>query len=203
MVVALIALVNGVILGATRVLYAMSCDGWGVRAFTRVNQGRHAFRGTFVEHRSYDGVSAFRIVQPRDCRHHILLRREVRHLVFRRVCAPQARAGIRRGPIERGAIRGRPPWLLRDRWPFSRVRSQATCETASTVCASARQLSGVSLDQKERAAGSFGSIVQFAGADQRRSLNISRAAFAPEIPVIPFPGWVPDPQRYSPFTGVR
>jgi basic amino acid/polyamine antiporter, APA family len=39
MVVALVALVNGVILAATRVLYAMSRDGWGARAFTRVNQG--------------------------------------------------------------------------------------------------------------------------------------------------------------------
>jgi basic amino acid/polyamine antiporter, APA family len=39
MVVALVALVNGVILAATRVLYAMSRDGWGVRALTRVNRG--------------------------------------------------------------------------------------------------------------------------------------------------------------------
>ncbi len=39
MVVALVALVNGVILSATRVLYAMSCDGWGARALTRVNEG--------------------------------------------------------------------------------------------------------------------------------------------------------------------
>jgi APA family basic amino acid/polyamine antiporter len=39
MVVALVALVNGVLLAATRVLYAMSLDGWGARAFTRVNQG--------------------------------------------------------------------------------------------------------------------------------------------------------------------
>jgi APA family basic amino acid/polyamine antiporter len=39
MVVALVALVNGVILAATRVLYAMSRDGWGGRALTRVNQG--------------------------------------------------------------------------------------------------------------------------------------------------------------------
>jgi basic amino acid/polyamine antiporter, APA family len=39
MVVALVALVNGVILSATRVLYAMSCDGWGVRVLTRVNKG--------------------------------------------------------------------------------------------------------------------------------------------------------------------
>jgi APA family basic amino acid/polyamine antiporter len=39
MVVALVALVNAVILAATRVLYAMSRDGWGARAFTRVNNG--------------------------------------------------------------------------------------------------------------------------------------------------------------------
>jgi APA family basic amino acid/polyamine antiporter len=39
MVVALVALVNAVLLAATRVLYAMSCDGWGARAFTRVNKG--------------------------------------------------------------------------------------------------------------------------------------------------------------------
>jgi basic amino acid/polyamine antiporter, APA family len=39
MVVALVALVNGVILAATRVLYAMSRDGWGARAFIRVNKG--------------------------------------------------------------------------------------------------------------------------------------------------------------------
>jgi basic amino acid/polyamine antiporter, APA family len=39
MVIALVALVNGVILSASRVLYAMSRDGWGARAFTRVNRG--------------------------------------------------------------------------------------------------------------------------------------------------------------------
>ncbi len=37
MIVALLALVNSVILSATRVLYAMSCDGWGARALTCVN----------------------------------------------------------------------------------------------------------------------------------------------------------------------
>ncbi len=39
MIVALLALINGVTLAATRVLFAMSCDGWGARAFTRVNPG--------------------------------------------------------------------------------------------------------------------------------------------------------------------
>jgi basic amino acid/polyamine antiporter, APA family len=39
MIVALLALVNSVILSATRVLYAMSRDRWGARAFTRVNPG--------------------------------------------------------------------------------------------------------------------------------------------------------------------
>jgi APA family basic amino acid/polyamine antiporter len=37
--VALVALINGVILAATRVLYAMSRDGWGALALTRVNRG--------------------------------------------------------------------------------------------------------------------------------------------------------------------
>jgi basic amino acid/polyamine antiporter, APA family len=39
MIVALVALINGVILAATRVLYAMSRDGWGALALTRVNRG--------------------------------------------------------------------------------------------------------------------------------------------------------------------
>lgn len=39
MIVALVALLNSVILSATRVLYAMSRDGWGSRAFTKVNPG--------------------------------------------------------------------------------------------------------------------------------------------------------------------
>lgn len=39
MIVALLALINGVTLAATRVLFAMSCDGWGVRVLTRVNPG--------------------------------------------------------------------------------------------------------------------------------------------------------------------
>jgi len=39
MIVALVALLNSVILSATRVLYAMSRDGWGSRMFTRVNPG--------------------------------------------------------------------------------------------------------------------------------------------------------------------
>ena len=44
MIVALIALVNSVSLATTRVLYAMSRDGWGVRGFTRVNTGGTPFR---------------------------------------------------------------------------------------------------------------------------------------------------------------
>jgi basic amino acid/polyamine antiporter, APA family len=39
MLVALVALVNSVMLATTRVLYAMSRDGWGVPAITRVNKG--------------------------------------------------------------------------------------------------------------------------------------------------------------------
>jgi basic amino acid/polyamine antiporter, APA family len=39
MIVALLALINSVILAATRVLYGMSCDGWGARSVTRVNRG--------------------------------------------------------------------------------------------------------------------------------------------------------------------
>jgi APA family basic amino acid/polyamine antiporter len=39
MIVALLALINAVILASTRTLYAMSRDGWGVRAFARVNRG--------------------------------------------------------------------------------------------------------------------------------------------------------------------
>jgi APA family basic amino acid/polyamine antiporter len=39
MIVALLALINSVVLAATRVLYGMSCDGWGLRQFTRVNRG--------------------------------------------------------------------------------------------------------------------------------------------------------------------
>jgi basic amino acid/polyamine antiporter, APA family len=39
MVIALISLVNSVELCATRVLYAMSRDGWGTRTITRVNKG--------------------------------------------------------------------------------------------------------------------------------------------------------------------
>src|SRR5207247_9107021 len=35
------------------------------------------------------------------------------------------------------------------------------------------------------------------------SFRISRAAFAPEPPVSPVPGCVPEPHRYSPWTGVR
>ena len=35
------------------------------------------------------------------------------------------------------------------------------------------------------------------------SFRISRAAFAPEPPVRPVPGCVPEPHRYSPWTGVR
>src|SRR4029077_11567799 len=36
-----------------------------------------------------------------------------------------------------------------------------------------------------------------------KSFNISRAAFAPEPPVNPAPGWVPFPQRYRFAMGVR
>ena len=39
MIVALLALINAVILASTRTLFAMSRDGWGVRAFARVNRG--------------------------------------------------------------------------------------------------------------------------------------------------------------------
>jgi len=39
MIVALLALINAVILASTRNIYAMSRDGWGVRAFARVNRG--------------------------------------------------------------------------------------------------------------------------------------------------------------------
>jgi basic amino acid/polyamine antiporter, APA family len=39
MIVALLALINSVILAATRVLYGMSQDGWGARPFRRVNSG--------------------------------------------------------------------------------------------------------------------------------------------------------------------
>jgi APA family basic amino acid/polyamine antiporter len=39
MIVALLALINSVILAATRVLYGMSRDGWGARRFTHVNPG--------------------------------------------------------------------------------------------------------------------------------------------------------------------
>ena len=44
------------------------------------------------------------------------------------------------------------------------------------------------------------------GAQRRRffqSLRISRAAFWPGRPVIPPPGWAPDPARYRPSTGSR
>ena len=39
MILALVALVNSVVLAATRVLFAMSCDGWGTSALMRVNAG--------------------------------------------------------------------------------------------------------------------------------------------------------------------
>jgi basic amino acid/polyamine antiporter, APA family len=39
MIVALLALINSVILAATRVLYGMSRDGWGARPITHVNPG--------------------------------------------------------------------------------------------------------------------------------------------------------------------
>ena len=39
MVIALIALINSIVLSTTRVLYAMSRDGWGSTAITRVNKG--------------------------------------------------------------------------------------------------------------------------------------------------------------------
>jgi len=39
MIIALVALVNGVVLASTRVLFAMSCDGWGTSALMRVNAG--------------------------------------------------------------------------------------------------------------------------------------------------------------------
>jgi len=39
MILALVALVNSVVLAATRVLFAMSCDGWGTSALMRVNPG--------------------------------------------------------------------------------------------------------------------------------------------------------------------
>src|SRR5580658_2668756 len=38
--------------------------------------------------------------------------------------------------------------------------------------------------------------------NQRRSRMISRAALAPDAPVKPLPGCVPEPQRYSPQMGV-
>ena len=36
-----------------------------------------------------------------------------------------------------------------------------------------------------------------------KSRSTSRAQLWPGAPVTPPPGWAPEPQRYSPFTGVR
>lgn len=48
MVIALFALINSVELCATRVLYAMSRDGWGARGITRVNKGGTPSAALFV-----------------------------------------------------------------------------------------------------------------------------------------------------------
>lgn len=48
MVIALIALVNSVVLGGTRVLYAMARDGWGASALVGVNKGGTPAGALFV-----------------------------------------------------------------------------------------------------------------------------------------------------------
>ena len=48
MVIALIALVNSVVLGGTRVLYAMARDGWGASALAGVNKGGTPAGALFV-----------------------------------------------------------------------------------------------------------------------------------------------------------
>ncbi len=48
MVIALFALINSVELCATRVLYAMSLDGWGARGITRVNKGGTPSAALFI-----------------------------------------------------------------------------------------------------------------------------------------------------------